>query len=90
VSGLELEPRTSRIQVHSLVTTQGRAVAEAVSRRLPTTVARVRSYGKSCGICGQRSGAGASFLRVHGLTLHRLFHTYHPSTAATSTDSLSP
>jgi hypothetical protein len=39
---------------------QGRAIAEAVSRWLPTAAARVRSSG----ICGRQSGAGADFLRV--------------------------
>jgi hypothetical protein len=38
----------------------GRAIAQAISCRLPTAAARVRS----CGICGEQSGAGASILRV--------------------------
>jgi hypothetical protein len=38
----------------------GRAIAQAVSRWLPTAAARVWS----CGICGGQSGAGAGFLRV--------------------------
>jgi hypothetical protein len=42
----------------------GRAVAEAVSRWLPTAAARVRARVWSCGICGGQSGAGAGFLRV--------------------------
>jgi hypothetical protein len=37
-----------------------RAVAQAVSRWLPTAAARVQS----CGICGGQSGTGAGFLRV--------------------------
>jgi hypothetical protein len=40
----------------------GRAIAQAVSCRLPTTVARLRSQVRSCGICGEQSGAGAGFL----------------------------
>jgi hypothetical protein len=40
----------------------GRARAHAVSRRLPTEAARVRSQVKSCRICGGQSGAGAGFL----------------------------
>jgi hypothetical protein len=40
--------------------TQGHAIAQAVSRRLPTVAAQVRS----CGICGGQSGTGAGFLRV--------------------------
>jgi hypothetical protein len=39
---------------------QGRAIAQAVSRWLPTAAARVWSSG----ICGGQSGAGAVFLRV--------------------------
>jgi hypothetical protein len=41
-----------------------RAIAQAVSHRLPTAVARVRARLRSCGICGGRSGTGAGFLRV--------------------------
>jgi hypothetical protein len=42
----------------------GRAIAQAVSRRLLTAAARVRAQVKSCGIYGGKSGAGAGFLRV--------------------------
>jgi hypothetical protein len=42
----------------------GRAIAQAVSRWLPTAAARVRARVWSSGICGEQSGAGASFLRV--------------------------
>jgi hypothetical protein len=41
---------------------QGRAVAQAVSRWLPIAAARVRARVWSCGICGGQSGAGAGFL----------------------------
>jgi hypothetical protein len=40
------------------------AIAQAVSRWLPTAAARVRVRVWSCGICGGQSGAGAGFLRV--------------------------
>jgi hypothetical protein len=43
---------------------EGRAVAQAVSHRLPTAAARVRAQVRSRGICGGRSGTEAGFLRV--------------------------
>jgi hypothetical protein len=39
----------------------GRAIAQAVSRWLPTAAARVRARVWSSGICGGQSGAGAGF-----------------------------
>jgi hypothetical protein len=39
-------------------------MAQAVSRWLPTAVARVRARVCPSGICGGQSGIGASFLRV--------------------------
>jgi hypothetical protein len=42
----------------------GRAIAQAVSRWLPTAAAGVRSRVWSGEICGGQSGAGAGFLRV--------------------------
>jgi hypothetical protein len=42
----------------------GRAIAQAVSRRLPTAVDRVRARVRSCGISGGQIGIGAGFLRV--------------------------
>jgi hypothetical protein len=42
----------------------GRAIAQAVSRWLPTTVARVLARVLSSRICGGESGTGADFLRV--------------------------
>jgi hypothetical protein len=41
----------------------GRTIAQAVSRRLPTAAAWVRAQVRSCGICGGQSGIGADFLR---------------------------
>jgi hypothetical protein len=43
---------------------KGRAMAQAVSRRLPTVTARVRAQLMSSGICDGQSGTGAGFLRV--------------------------
>jgi hypothetical protein len=42
---------------------EGRAVAQAVRRWLPTAAARVRVRA-ACGVCGEQSGIGAGFLRV--------------------------
>jgi hypothetical protein len=42
----------------------GRAIAQAVSRWLPTGAARVETWVWSSGICGGQSGAGVGFLRV--------------------------
>jgi hypothetical protein len=41
-----------------------RDIAQALSRRLPTTAARVRAPVRSCGICGGQTGTGVGFLRV--------------------------
>jgi hypothetical protein len=43
---------------------KGRAIAQAVSRRLPTAVTRARAQVRSCGICGGQSGPWAGFIRV--------------------------
>jgi hypothetical protein len=42
----------------------GRAIAEAVSRWLPTAAARVQSRVWLSGICGGQSGVGAGILRI--------------------------
>jgi hypothetical protein len=47
-----------------LALSKGRAIAQAVSRWLPTAAAQVRSRVWSRGICGGQSGTGAGFLRV--------------------------
>jgi hypothetical protein len=44
----------------------GRAKAQAVSRRLPTTAARVPAQVTSCGICGGQSGTGVGFSEYFG------------------------
>jgi hypothetical protein len=64
-----------------LVIYLGRAIVQAVSRRLPTAAARIRSQVRSCGICGGRSGIGAGFLRVLRFPLPILIPptTPHPS-----------
>jgi hypothetical protein len=65
-----LERETGRgivITCNMFITTNiaaGRAIAQAVSRWLPTAAARVRPRVWSSGICGGQSCAGAGFLRV--------------------------
>jgi hypothetical protein len=69
----------------------GRAAAQAVSRRLTTATARVRTQVWACGICSGQSGSGVGFLRVLYFgspcqSLHRLLYTHHypsPSGAGT-------
>jgi hypothetical protein len=41
-----------------------RIIAQAVSRWLPTAVARVRAPVWSCGMCGGKNGDGVGFLLV--------------------------
>jgi hypothetical protein len=50
--------------LYSYCCDEGSSIAQAVSRRLPTAAARVRSKFRSCGISGGLSGTGAGFLRV--------------------------
>jgi hypothetical protein len=60
---------------------EGRAIAQAVSRWLPTVAARVRAQVRLCGICGGQSGAGAGFLPVFRFSLI-------PPTASHSSSSI--
>jgi hypothetical protein len=48
------------LDCNTMLSTEGRAIAQPVNRWLPTAAVRVWS----CGICGGQSGAGAGFLRV--------------------------
>jgi hypothetical protein len=62
----------------------GRAIAQAVSRRLPTAAAQVLARVKSCWICGGHSGTETGFLRVLRFPLILI-----PPTAAYSSSSSS-
>jgi hypothetical protein len=66
---LGLKGEVQIICFQTYLSRNGRAIAEAISRWLPTAAARVRSQVRSCGICGGQSGAGAGFLRVLRFTL---------------------
>jgi hypothetical protein len=56
----------------------GHAVAQAVSRWLPTAAARGR-VPAACGVCSEQSGTGAGFLRVHRFPLPNLIPSISPS-----------
>jgi hypothetical protein len=56
----------------------GRAIAQAVSHRLPTAAARVRTQLRSCGICSGQSGAGEGYLRVFRFPLPILIPSAAP------------
>jgi hypothetical protein len=62
----------------------GRAIAQAVSRRLPTTAARVRAQVTSCGIYGGQSGTGAGFLPVLRFSLPILIPPTAPHSLSSS------
>jgi hypothetical protein len=68
----------------SLTLCLGRAIAQAVSRRLPTAEARVRAKVRSCGICGGQSGTGAGFLRVLRFPLPVLIPPTAPHSSSSS------
>jgi hypothetical protein len=52
----------------------GRAIAQAVSRWLPTAAVRGSKPGRYMGFCGGQSGAGAGFLRVLRFPLPNSIH----------------
>jgi uncharacterized protein affecting Mg2+/Co2+ transport len=62
------------MEYYSEITNNGRDIAQAVSRWLPTEAARVRSRIWSSGIVGGQSGAGAGFLQYFGFPCQSSFH----------------
>jgi hypothetical protein len=65
----------------------GRAVAQAVSRRLPTAAARVLAQVRSCGFVVDKVALGQVFSEYFRfpcqLSFHRLLHIHHhPSSVA--------
>jgi hypothetical protein len=65
--GLRLAGHVTRMGI-------GRAIAQAVSRCLPTAAVRGSRSGRHVGFCGGQSGAGAGFLRVVRFPPPNLFH----------------
>jgi hypothetical protein len=61
-------------------------IAQAVSRRLPTASARVRSQVRLFGICGGQSGTGAGYIQVLRFSVPILI----PSTALHSLITILP
>jgi hypothetical protein len=57
------------------VMNEGRAIAQAVIRWLPTTAARVQTWVWSSGICGGQSGAGAGFFPSTSVSPANLYST---------------
>jgi hypothetical protein len=76
------EPSISRI----LTRTVGRVIAQAVSRWLPTAVARVRSQVRSCGILVDKVALGQVFSEYFVFprqsSFHQLLHNHHRSSGA--------
>jgi hypothetical protein len=68
---------------------RGRAIAEAVSRWVPTAAARVLARVWSSGICGGQSGAGAGFLRVLRFPLPIFISPNSPSSQSPRTGTIS-
>jgi hypothetical protein len=76
-SSIAFPQRLYSVQLPKLRASFTRAVAQAVSGRLPITEARVRARVKSCGICGGQSRTGAGFLALPLIRSHKLLHN-HP------------
>jgi hypothetical protein len=73
---------TNSCRVFSAFSNGLRAIAQAVSCRLPTAAALIRARVWSCVICGEQSGTGESFLPCQ-FSFHRLLHTHISPGAAT-------
>jgi hypothetical protein len=80
------------------VSTKGRAIAQSVSRWLPTAAARVRARVWSSGICGGQYGAVAGFVSLANLhstncsTITLIYHLglYNRQEVAAVPDDVSP
>jgi hypothetical protein len=71
--------------INMLRIAQGRAIAQAVGRRYPTSAVRVRAQVRLCGICGGLNGTGAGVFLSTSVSLANHFADcstfviiYHP------------
>jgi hypothetical protein len=78
------EYKSATLQLQQRARSGGRAIAQAVSRRLPTAATRFRAQVRSCEICDEQSGTAAGFLRVLQFPLPSLI----PPTALHSSSSV--
>jgi hypothetical protein len=62
------------LQPEELLYFHGRAIAQAVSRWIPTAAVRGSKPGRHVGFCGGQSGVGAGFLRVLRFPLPNSFN----------------
>jgi hypothetical protein len=81
-----------RYKLNKLPESLGRAIAQAVRRRLPIAADRVRSQVRLCGIWGGQSRTGQVFSEYFvfscQFSFHRLFHTNHLSSEAATIGKL--
>jgi hypothetical protein len=68
----------------------GRAIAQVVSRRLPTAVARVQIQAMSCGIFGEQTGSENGFLRVLRFPLPVLIPPTDPYSSSSGAPTIGP
>jgi hypothetical protein len=78
VATKSLKGRSTRTKIEFKCLSVGRAVAQAVSRWLPTAATGVHVEA-GCGACGGQSGTGAGFLRVLRFPLLIIISPISPS-----------
>jgi hypothetical protein len=83
----EIRPWYFGSQPVTILTELGRAIAEAVSRCLPTAAARVRARIWSCGVCDGQSGTVADFLRILRFRMPIFIRPHSPSSQSHRADT---